>query len=94
MDETSLDKRTPLLNSCEALNKQVLRILKLFGDNDTLETYSAVGIEQEYFLIKKELYKKRKDLMLTRKNIIWKTINTERQKRIIWVQLVKKQENL
>ena len=65
LDGTSLDKRTPLLNSCDALNKQVLRILKLFGDNEIKETISAIGIEQEYFLIKKELYKKRKDLVLT-----------------------------
>jgi len=64
-DGISLDKRTPLLNSCEALNKQVLRILRLFGDKEASETYSSVGIEQEYFLIKKEDYKKRKDLMLT-----------------------------
>ena len=69
LDGTSLDKRTPLLNSCEALNKQVLRILRLFGDNETTQSYSAIGIEQEYFLIKKELYKKRKDLMLTGKTL-------------------------
>ena len=60
-----MDKRTPLLNSCDALNKQVLRILRLFGDNETDKTFSALGIEQEYFLIKKEYYKQRKDLMLT-----------------------------
>ena len=65
LDGTSLDKRTPLLNSCDALNKQVLRILRLFGDNETDKTFSALGIEQEYFLIKKEYYKQRKDLMLT-----------------------------
>ena len=74
LDGTSLDKRTPLLNSCEALNRQVLRILKLFGDNETTETFSAVGIEQEYFLIKKELYKKRKDLMLTGRTLFGKEI--------------------
>ena len=74
LDGTSLDKRTPLLNSCEALNKQVLRILRLFGDNETVESYSAIGIEQEYFLIKKELYKKRKDLMLTGKTLFGKEL--------------------
>ena len=74
LDGTSLDKRTPLLNSCEALNKQVLRILRLFGDNETTESYSAIGIEQEYFLIKKELYKKRKDLMLTGKTLFGKEL--------------------
>ena len=65
LDGTSLDKRTPLLNSCDALNKQVLRILRLFGDYETQEVFSALGVEQEYFLIKKEYYDQRKDLMLT-----------------------------
>lgn len=74
LDGTSLDKRTPLLNSCEALNKQVLRILKLFGDNETKETFSALGIEQEYFLIKKEHYKQRKDLMLTGRTLFGKEL--------------------
>lgn len=74
LDGTSLDKRSPLLNSCEALNKQVLRILRLFGDEDTTETFSSVGIEQEYFLIKKEQYKKRKDLMLTGKTLFGKEL--------------------
>ena len=74
LDGTSLDKRTPLLNSCEALNKQVLRILRLFGDNETNEIFSSIGIEQEYFLIKKDLYKKRKDLMLTGKTLFGKEL--------------------
>ena len=65
LDGTSLDKRTPLLNSCDALNKQVLRILRLFGDYETQEVFPALGVEQEYFLIKKEYYDQRKDLMLT-----------------------------
>ena len=74
LDGTSLDKRTPLLNSCEALNKQVLRILKLFGDTEIKETISALGIEQEYFLIKKDLYKKRKDIMLTGRTLFGKEL--------------------
>lgn len=65
LDGMSLDKRRPLLNSCEALNNQVLRILRLFGDTQSQETFSVVGSEQEYFLIKKELYDQRKDLQLT-----------------------------
>lgn len=73
-DGTSLDKRTPLLNSCEALNKQVLRILRLFGDTESTETFSSVGIEQEYFLIKKEDYKKRKDLILTGRTLFGKPL--------------------
>lgn len=71
---TSLDKRTPLLNSCAALNKQVLRILRLFGDTESTEIISSVGIEQEYFLIKKEDYKKRKDLMLTGRTLFGKPL--------------------
>lgn len=74
LDGTSLDKRTPLLNSCDALNKQVLRILRLFGDNETTQTYSAVGIEQEYFLVRKSLYKQRKDLMLTGRTLFGKEL--------------------
>lgn len=70
----SLDKRRPLLNSCEALNKQVLRILRLFGDSNTKETFSVVGIEQEYFLIKEELYNKRKDLKLTGRTLFGKAL--------------------
>ena len=59
----ALDKKTPLLRSMEAINKQALRILRLFGDNAT-RVNTTVGPEQEYFLIDKELYKKRPDLIL------------------------------
>ena len=58
----SLDKKTPLLKSIEALNKQVLRIMRVFGDNDTKRIISTVGAEQEYFLVDKEVYEKRLDL--------------------------------
>ena len=74
LDGTSLDKRRPLLNSCEALNKQVLRILRLFGNTQIKETISAVGLEQEYFLVKKELYDKRKDLKLTGRTLFGKEL--------------------
>lgn len=60
-----LDKKTPLLRSMEVLNEQAMRILKLFGDTDTKRVITTVGPEQEYFLIDKELYNKRKDLMYT-----------------------------
>lgn len=70
----SLDKRTPLLNSCDALNKQLLRMLRLFEDNESSEIFSSVGIEQEYFLIKKEDFEKRKDLMLTGKTLFGKPL--------------------
>ncbi|MEE0944003.1 MAG: glutamine synthetase III [Clostridia bacterium] len=59
-----LDKKTPLMRSVEVLSKEALRILKHFGSDATrIESY--VGAEQEYFLVDKELYEQRKDLMLT-----------------------------
>jgi glutamine synthetase len=61
----ALDKKTPLLRSMEAINKQALRVLKLFGDNDVTCVRTSVGPEQEYFLIDKEMYDKRKDLIYT-----------------------------
>jgi len=59
-----LDKKTPLLRSMEALNKQALRILKLFGSAATRVT-TTVGPEQEYFLVDRDLWSKRKDLIFT-----------------------------
>ena len=61
----ALDKKTPLLRSMEALNKQALRILKLFGNEDVKRVTTSVGPEQEYFLITKEMYEKRRDLKFT-----------------------------
>ena len=61
----ALDKKTPLLRSMEALNRQAMRILKLFGNTDVKCVRTSVGPEQEYFLIPKELYEKRKDLIYT-----------------------------
>ncbi len=61
----ALDKKTPLLRSMQALNKQALRVLHLFGNEDVKCVRTSVGPEQEYFLIPKELYEKRKDLMFT-----------------------------
>lgn len=61
----ALDKKTPLLRSVEALNKQVLRILKLFGKDDVKRITTTVGPEQEYFLVDKKYYEQRLDLMLT-----------------------------
>jgi len=60
----ALDTKTPLLRSMEALNKQAVRILKLFGRDATRVT-STVGPEQEYFLVDKKLYDQRKDLIFT-----------------------------
>ena len=61
----ALDKKTPLLRSMEALNRQAMRILRLFGNNDVKCVRTSVGPEQEYFLVDKEMYEKRKDLMFT-----------------------------
>ena len=59
----ALDKKTPLLRSMQALNKQALRILKLFGNEEVKYVRTSVGPEQEYFLIDRAMYEKRKDLM-------------------------------
>ncbi len=60
----ALDKKTPLLRSEEALNRQAMRIIKLFGNDDVSKTYTTVGPEQEYFLIDEDVYRARKDLVL------------------------------
>jgi glutamine synthetase len=61
----ALDKKTPLLRSMEALDKQALRILRLFGNTTAQRVITTVGPEQEYFLIDKEMYLKRPDLIYT-----------------------------
>ncbi len=61
----SLDKKTPLLRSMEAINRQALRVLKLFGNEDVTSVKTTVGAEQEYFLVDKEMFEKRKDLIYT-----------------------------
>lgn len=59
----ALDKKTPVLRSMQALNKQALRILKLFGKTNIKKVITTVGPEQEYFLVDKEMYEKRPDLV-------------------------------
>ena len=61
----ALDKKTPLLRSMEAINKQALRVLKLFGNEDVKRVTTSVGPEQEYFLIDKDMFLKRPDLIFT-----------------------------
>ena len=61
----ALDKKTPLLRSMAALNKQALRILKLFGNDSVHMVRTSVGPEQEYFLVDKEMFDKRHDLVYT-----------------------------
>ena len=61
----ALDTKTPLLRSMDAISAQGLRLLRLFGDNTTRRLTTTVGAEQEYFIIDKEMYDKRKDLIYT-----------------------------
>ncbi len=61
----ALDKKTPLLRSMQAINKQALRVLRLFGKTDVKQVITTVGPEQEYFLIDEDVYNKRKDLIYT-----------------------------
>lgn len=61
----ALDKKTPLLRSMQAINKQALRVLRLFGNTDAKSVKTTVGPEQEYFLIDEDVYNKRKDLIYT-----------------------------
>ena len=68
----ALDKKTPLLRSMEALNKQAMRILKLFGNKDVKCVRTCVGPEQEYFLITQEMYDKRPDLRFTGRTLFGK----------------------
>ncbi len=61
----ALDKKTPLLRSMEAINKQAMRVLKLFGNERVTSVKTTVGPEQEYFLIEREMFDKRPDLVYT-----------------------------
>ena len=61
----ALDKKTPLLRSMEAINRQGMRVLKLFGNAEVTSVKTTVGPEQEYFLVDKNVYEKRKDLVYT-----------------------------
>lgn len=66
----ALDKKTPVLRSMQALNKQALRILKLFGKTNIKKVITTVGPEQEYFLVDKEMYEKRPDLVFCGRTLL------------------------
>ncbi|MDH4199081.1 MAG: glutamine synthetase III [Spirochaetia bacterium] len=68
-----LDKKTPLLRSMDALSKQAMRIVTLFGNTTAKRVITTVGAEQEYFLISKDMYKKRKDLVYTGRTLFGAT---------------------
>ena len=61
----ALDKKTPLLRSMEAINRQAMRVLRLFGNEDVTSVKTTVGPEQEYFLIDRDYFDKRRDLVFT-----------------------------
>ena len=61
----ALDQKTPLLRSMEAVNKQALRLIRLFGNTTSKKVTASVGPEQEYFIVDREKYLKRKDLIFT-----------------------------
>lgn len=64
-DGMALDKKTPLLRSMDALNRQALRILRLFGNFEVQRVIPNAGAEQEYFLVDEKLYRQRRDLQIT-----------------------------
>ncbi len=66
----SLDKKTPLLRSMEALSKEAVKVLKLLGREDVLHVDTTIGSEQEYFLIDKDMYLKRKDLLMCGRTLL------------------------
>ena len=69
----ALDKKTPLLRSIDEVSKEAVRILRLFGDNETNHVQVSVGAEQEYFLIPKAFYAQREDLRLTGRTLFGAT---------------------
>ena len=66
----AIDKKTPLLRSMDALNTQALRILRLFGDKETTTVRAMVGAEQEYFLVDREMFRRRRDLVYTGRTLM------------------------
>ncbi len=66
----AIDKKTPLLRSMNALNTQALRILRLFGDTQTTAVRAMVGAEQEYFLVDREMFRRRRDLVYTGRTLM------------------------
>lgn len=67
----SLDQKTPLIRSMEAIEKEAIRLLRLLGDDKTMHVSPALGVEQEYFLIDKEKFEKKKRSCIYRKNTFW-----------------------
>ena len=68
----ALDKKTPLLRSMQAINRQAMRVIRLFGNEDVTSVKTTVGPEQEYFLVDKKFYEKRKDLIYTGRTLLFR----------------------
>ncbi|MGN1314783.1 MAG: glutamine synthetase III [Lachnospiraceae bacterium] len=66
----ALDKKTPLLRSMETLNREATKVLNLLGNDEVSGVYTTVGPEQEYFLVDKQLYRQRKDLIFTGRTLL------------------------
>ncbi|MGN0307904.1 MAG: glutamine synthetase III, partial [Lachnospiraceae bacterium] len=66
----ALDKKTPLLRSMETLNREATKVLNLLGNEEVSGVYTTVGPEQEYFLVDKQLYRRRKDLIFTGRTLL------------------------
>ncbi|MBO4323364.1 MAG: glutamine synthetase III, partial [Clostridia bacterium] len=65
----ALDKKTPLLRSMEAIDRQAVRVLRLFGNENVKKVYTTVGAEQEYFLIDKKAFERREDLITCKRTL-------------------------
>ena len=67
----ALDKKVPLLKSADALSKEALRVLRVLGNTSSKRVITSLGIEQEYFLVDREFFDKRPDLLLTGRTVFW-----------------------
>ncbi len=75
----ALDQKTPLLRSMEAINTQSLRLLRLFGNTTSKKVTPSVGAEQEYFLVDKEKWLQRKDLIYTGRTLLVQCLRKDRR---------------
>ena len=79
----ALDKKTPLLRSMETLSNEATKLLNLLGNSEVTSVSTTVGPEQEYFLVDKNLYKKRKDLVFTGRTLLGQCLQRVRKWKII-----------
>ena len=80
----ALDKKTPLLRSMDALSRQGIRVLRALGNKTSKKVISSVGAEQEYFLVDRELFRKRKYLLCTGRTLLWeKTLKGQERRPVL-----------